>query len=69
MTAQTFHKDTDNSAVSSVSDRKELSPQAQVKTVVDRSLAPVTSLLIPFNSPTDPVLHHGGLTGSTISHQ
>ena len=42
---------------------------AQVEIVVDSSLAPVTSLLMPFTSPTDPVVYHGGLTESAISHQ
>ena len=41
----------------------------QVETVVGSSLAPVTSLLVPPTGPTDPVLHHGGLTGSAISLQ
>ena len=41
----------------------------QVEIVVDSSLAPVISLLMPFTSPTDPVLHHGDLTGLAISHQ
>ena len=41
----------------------------QVETVVGKSLTPVTSLLVPPTGPTDPVLHHGGLTGSAISLQ
>ena len=64
------YKDTDNSAVSKVSDRRGLNPQDRsILIVVGSSLAPVTSLLMPFSGPTDPVVHHGGLTGSAISHQ
>ena len=32
-------------------------------------LVPVTSLLMPFTSPTNPVVQHGGLTESAISCQ
>ena len=64
-----FHKDTDSSAVSSVNDRKGLNFTGQVETVVGSSLALVTSLLIPFTGPTDPVVHHGGLTRLAISCQ
>ena len=41
----------------------------QVETVVGSGLAPVTSLLVLLTGPTDPVMYHGGFTGSTISLQ
>ena len=63
-------KDTDSNAVSSVSDRTEgTQSTGQAETVVGNSLALVTSLLVPPTGPTDPVLHHGGLTESAISLQ
>ena len=50
--------------MSSVRDRKGLNPQHRSR----QFLAAVTSLLMPFTSPTDPVVHHGGLTESVISY-
>ena len=49
--------------------KKGTESTGQVETVVDSSLAPVTSLLVPPTGPTDPVMHHDGLTGLAISLQ
>ena len=56
-----------NSAVSSVSDRNRLNHRIGQDGHCC-SLTPVTSLLMPFTGPTDPVVHLGGLKGSTKSH-
>ena len=61
--------DTDSNAVSSVGDRKGLNPQDRSRQSLGSILAPVTSLLVLPTGPTDPVLHHGGLTGSAMSLQ
>ena len=50
------------SAVSLVSDRNRLNPQDKSR-VVGSSLAPFTSLLMPFTGPKNPVVHLSGLTG------
>ena len=60
---------TQTAVLSSVSDRKGLNPKDRSKTVVDSSLALVKSLLMPFTAPTDPVVHHGSLTGLSINCQ
>ena len=53
--------DTESNPVSSVSDRNRLNPQ-DVETVISNNLAPLTSLLMSFTGPKDPVVHLGGLT-------
>ena len=62
-----YISDTDSSAVSSVSDRQTQST-GYVETVIGSSLAPLTSLLMPFTGSIDPVVHLGGLIGSAKSH-
>ena len=52
----------DSNAVSSVTEKTQ-STGYKVETVVGNSLAPLTSLLMPFTGPTDPVMHLGSLIG------
>ena len=58
---------TNSSTVSLVNDRNRLNPQDRSRQVLVSSVAPLTSLLMPFTGLTDPVVHLGGLTGSAKS--
>ena len=63
----TFHKDTDSSAVSSLSNRNKYSSQHMAETVVGSSLAPHMSSLMAPNGSIGPVVHLHSLTGSVKS--
>ena len=63
------YKETDSSAVSLVRDRNRLNPWDKSRPSRSRqslalsSLVPLTSSLMPFTGPKDPVVHLNGLTG------
>ena len=59
----TFNGNTGSSVVSSINDRSRYNPQDKWS-VVGSSLAPLTSLLMPFTGSTGPVMYLHGLTGS-----